>query len=136
MNEELRRRTLELNDMNSFLETILTTIGLVVVVLDRKQRVQIWNQQARELWGLTSEEVEDQHLLSLDIGLPVERLKTPLRDTLAGKLPRHDVVLSAVNCRGKQFQCGVTVLPLGRQDGEITGAIMMMEPVDGSDGHG
>ena len=68
MNDELRHRTLELNDMNAFQETILTTIGLAVLVIDRRQHIQIWNGQARELWGLTPEDVEDAPLLSLDIG--------------------------------------------------------------------
>ena len=45
MNEELRHRTQEVNDVNAFLETILGTIGLAVAVLDRSQRVQIWNGQ-------------------------------------------------------------------------------------------
>jgi two-component system CheB/CheR fusion protein len=131
MNDELRHRSLELNDMNAFLETILTTIGLAVVVVDRHQHVQIWNQQAREMWGLTSEEVEDQHLLSLDIGLPVEQLKGPVRAALGGDGDRHEVVLQAVNRRGRAFQCRVTCLPLGgRLNGNVNGVILMMEPVD------
>lgn len=133
MNDELRSRTLELNDMNSFLETILTTMGLAVVVVDRHQHVQIWNEQARELWGLSSEEVEDQHVLSLDIGLPIEQLNGALRACLNGNSERQEVVVPSVNRRGKTFQCQVTCLPLGRgRTGTITGAIMMMEPVDGA----
>lgn len=131
MNEELRHRTLELNDMNSFLETILTTIGLAVVVVDRQQHVQIWNGQARELWGLSSDEVEDQHLLSLDIGLPVEQLKGPVRAALSGEEQRQELILPATNRRGRSFQCRVTCLPLGsRRDGGVSGAIIMMEPVE------
>jgi two-component system CheB/CheR fusion protein len=130
MNEELRHRTLELNDVNAFLETILTTIGFAVAVLDREQHVQVWNSQARELWGLTSEEVEDQHLLSLDFGLPVEKLKPHLRATLSGDTEREEVVLEATNRRGKAFQCRVTVLPLGEnRNGGGSGLILMMEPV-------
>ena len=132
MNDELRHRTLELNDLNAFLETILTTIGMAVAVLDRHQHVQIWNAQARELWGLTSEEVDDHHLLSLDIGLPVEQLKESLKAALDGKDGRQELVLDAVNRRGKAFRCRVTTLPLGNPaDGGVTGAIMLMEPVDG-----
>jgi two-component system, chemotaxis family, CheB/CheR fusion protein len=131
MNDELRHRTLELNDMNAFLETILTTIGLAVAFLDRHQHIQIWNGQARELWGVTSEEAEDQHLLTLDIGLPVERLKDLLRATLSGTSPREEVTLPATNRRGRAFECRVTFLPLGA-DSNISGVIMMMEPVDPS----
>jgi two-component system CheB/CheR fusion protein len=132
MNDELRHRTLELNDVNAFLETILTTIGFAVAVLDRNQRVQVWNSQARELWGLSAEEVEDKHLLSLDFGLPVEKLKPYLHASGGDDGDRHEVVLDAINRRGKTFQCRVTVLPLGdNRDGDSTGIILMMEPLGG-----
>ncbi len=130
MNEELRHRSQGLNDVNSFLETILTTIGLAVVVLDRNQRVQIWNGKARELWGLPSDEAEDEHLMALDIGLPVEKLRQQVRDTLTGKSQREEVVLEATNRRGKTFTCRVTFLPLGSGgDGNASGVIMTMEDV-------
>lgn len=129
MNEELRHRTLELNDMNALLESILTTVGLAVLVVDDNQHVQIWNGQARELWGLTADEVEDQHLLSLDIGLPLGNLKRKLRATLDGRSEQEEVVLEATNRRGRGFQCRVTLMPLkGDSDGRVSGAIMTMEP--------
>jgi two-component system CheB/CheR fusion protein len=134
MNDELRHRTLELNDINSFLETILTTIGLAVAVLDGRQHVQIWNGHARELWGLTPEEAEDQHLFSLDIGLPFEKLKAPLRACLNGDSEREEVTVEATNRRGKTFQCRVTCLPLGHNNGQASGLTMMMEPVGGAPG--
>lgn len=130
MNDELQHRTLELNDMNSFLGTILTTIGLAVIVVDRRQRVQVWNGQAKDLWGLDSDEVEDQPLLSLDIGLPVEKLKTPVRAALEGQDGRQELIVPATNRRGRAFDCRVTCLPLGNsRDGNVRGAIIMMEPV-------
>ncbi len=130
MNDELRHRTGELNDMNLFLETILTTMGVAVVVLDRQQHVQIWNSQARELWGLMADEVEDQHLMSLDMGLPVEQLKRPLRTTLSGESEREETTVEATNRRGRAFQCRVTMLPIGRDGQGVVGAIMMMEPAE------
>jgi two-component system CheB/CheR fusion protein len=134
MNDELRNRTLELNDLNAFLETVLTTIGFAVAVIDREQHVQIWNRQARDLWGLTSDEVEDQHLLSLDFGLPVERLRQQLRVTLAGDSEREEVTLAAVNRRGHPFECRVTLMPLGgSRDGNGSGVIITMEPLDGAE---
>jgi two-component system CheB/CheR fusion protein len=135
MNDELRHRTLELNEMNAFLETILTTIGLAVAVLDRRQYVQIWNGQARELWGVSSEEASDQHLFALDLGLPVDQLKSPLRAVLAGSSSREELVLDAVNRRGRPFQCRVLCMPLtSSSDGKISGVIVLMEPV--ADGAG
>jgi two-component system, chemotaxis family, CheB/CheR fusion protein len=130
MNDELRQRTFELNDVNAFLETILTTIGLSVVVLDRQLHVQLWNGQSRELWGLGSEDVEGRHLLGLDIGLPVEQLRPMLLACLKGDDGDQQMTLDAVNRRGKSIRCKVsctTLSPLG--DGVVTGLILMMEPV-------
>ncbi len=130
MNEELRQRTFELNDVNAFLETILTTIGLAVAVLDRRQYVQLWNTEARELWGLNAEEAEGQHILGLDIGLPVEDLKPLLRAALNGDGGRQQITLEAVNRRGRQIRCLVSCLSLSSMnDGDVTGVIVMMEPV-------
>jgi len=130
MNDELRHRTLELNEMNAFLETILTTIGLAVAVLDNRQYVQIWNGQARELWGVSADEAADQHLFALDIGLPMDELKQPLRACLNGASEREEVLLEAHNRRGKAFQCRVVCLPLSADgDGAVSGVILLMEPV-------
>jgi two-component system CheB/CheR fusion protein len=131
MNDELRHRSLEINEMNTFLDTVLSTLGVAVIVLDRDQHVRIWNSQARELWGLTPDEAEDRSLHSLDIGLPVTKLKSPLRAVLSGKSDREQAVLEATNRRGRQFHCQVTMMRLGPagEDGSA-GAVMMMETVD------
>jgi two-component system CheB/CheR fusion protein len=79
---------------------------------------------------LTPEEVEDKHLLSLDFGLPVEKLKPHLRATLSGHTEREEVVLDATNRRGKRFQCRVSFMPLGKAaDDGRPGVIVIMEPV-------
>jgi two-component system, chemotaxis family, CheB/CheR fusion protein len=130
MNDELRHRTMELNGMNSFLETILTAIGLAVAILDRRQYVQIWNGQARELWGVSPEEAADQHLSVLKIGLPVDELDTPLRVCLSGGSQREELMLDAVDRRGEAFRCRVVMMPLhGTGDGTVSGVILLMEPI-------
>ncbi len=138
INDELRARTLELNDTNSFLETILSTIGLAVAVVDRNLLVQIWNGKAREMWGLTAEEVEDQHLLGLDMGLPLDELRPHLRAALSGASEHEQLTIGATNRRGKPFRCRVTLLPLGagRDDGGVSGAVIMMEPDGASESSG
>jgi two-component system, chemotaxis family, CheB/CheR fusion protein len=126
MNDELRHRSVELHDMNNFLDTVLAQIGLAVVVVDHDQRVRIWNSQARELWGLTSDETEGHHLFSLDIGLPIDDLRPPLRAIFSGTSDREGVVVDAVNRRGREFQCQVTLVRLGQASDDGAGAAIMM----------
>jgi two-component system, chemotaxis family, CheB/CheR fusion protein len=125
-NDELRERTLELNDVNAFLETILTSMGVSVAVLDSQLNVQIWNAHSRELWGVTPQEAEGHHILNLDIGIPVDQLKGPLKACLSGASDREELVVEAINRRGKPFRCGIVIVPLRSPEG-ISGAIVMME---------
>ncbi|MGO9750300.1 MAG: CheR family methyltransferase [Solirubrobacteraceae bacterium] len=130
MNEELRHRTLEVGEMNNFLEIVLGAIGLAVAVIDRNERVQMWNGQSRKLWGLTADEAEDHRLMSLDFGLPLEQLQAPLRACLVGDSRREELVLAARSRRGTEFQCRVICIPLANPgNGGIPGVIMIMEPV-------
>jgi two-component system CheB/CheR fusion protein len=93
-----------------------------VIVVDREMRVRVWNRQAEELWGLRPNEVAGQHMLSLDIGLPVEQLAQPLRRAVADG-ESTELVTAAVNRRGREVRCRVTLMPLSSAAGDIEGAI-------------
>jgi two-component system CheB/CheR fusion protein len=79
------------------------------------------------LWGLRLDEVVGRHLLNLDIGLPVERLRPALKACLSGNSANEQVVVEAVNRRGKAIRCAVTCTPLLGPRGEVRGAILVME---------
>jgi two-component system CheB/CheR fusion protein len=128
INDELQQRTDELNDVNAFLESVLGGLSAAVIVVDRELVVTAWNEAARELWGLTSQEVHGQHLLNLDIGLPVEKLRGPARSALAGELSSLD--LAAVNRRGKPIKVALRFAPLASTGNDVRGAIVMMEVSD------
>jgi two-component system CheB/CheR fusion protein len=127
INDELRDRTSELDRVNAFLESILLSLGVAVAVLDREQQIQVWNDRAEDMWGLRSEEVVGQHFLSLDIGLPVEQLRRPIRNALAGSAEGNRIVLDATNRRGRAIECQVTCLPLLVASNETRGVIVLME---------
>jgi two-component system CheB/CheR fusion protein len=130
INDELRQRTLQLNDVNAFLETILSSLRLSVAVLDRSLKVQIWNAQSEEIWGLRSAEAEGEFFLGLDIGLPVDRLKHTLRAALDGRGEREELTLQATNRRGRPITCSVTILPMGGLE-EPSGVILLMQELSG-----
>jgi two-component system CheB/CheR fusion protein len=129
MNEIQGERAGELDRLNLFLEGILGNLGLGVVVLDAEQRVQLWNNSASELWGLRDSEVIGAHFLTLDIGLPVEKLKAAMRRALAPSGEATEQILAAVNRRGREFRCQVQVMPLTDSKGDVYGAILLMSEV-------
>jgi two-component system CheB/CheR fusion protein len=128
MNEELRQRSDELNQVNTFLESILASFRGGVVVLDRDLVVLVWNHKAEDLWGLRAEEVRERHFLNLDIGLPVSELRHTIKACLAGE-ETSEVVLDAVNRRGRPIRCQVTCTPLLAPGKEVRGVIMLMEEI-------
>lgn len=126
INEELHLRSEELNHVNSFLESILFSLRVGVTVLTRDLRIRNWNDKAEDLWGLRAEEAEGQHFLNLDIGLPVDELKQPIRNCLQGA-KYFEVQLLATNRRGKSIQCKVTCTPLTSTKKEVEGVIILMQ---------
>jgi two-component system CheB/CheR fusion protein len=131
MNDELNMRTDDLNQTNAFLDAVLGSLDVGVAVVDGELEVQAWNQGARDLWGLMPEEVVGRHFLNLDIGLPLDRLRNPIREALrdGDGGPRH-LRLDAVNRRGRPIGCTVTLTPLQGPTGDRHGVIVMMQTVD------
>lgn len=130
-NEELRLRTDEVNQANSFLASILESFQTGVIIVDREFNVIRWNQDAEELWGVRSDEVENKSLLSLDIGLPVDQLREPIRKCFQGEENHQIITVDAINRLGKSIQCRVTLQSLkGVEEEEIHGTIILMEEVE------
>ncbi|HEX8391970.1 MAG TPA: CheR family methyltransferase, partial [Longimicrobium sp.] len=126
-NDELHRRTASLNDVNAYLASVLTSLRAGVVVVDREMLVQVWNRSMEELWGLRADEVNGQPLLHLDIGLPVEQLKAPLRAVLEARADYQESELDAVNRRGRPVRCHIAMSPLRSSTGEIRGTVILLE---------
>jgi two-component system CheB/CheR fusion protein len=129
INDELQQRTDELNESNAFLEAILAGLSAGVVVLDEDLGIRGWNTGARELWGLLEDEVYGKHFLNLDIGLPVDQLRPSIRKVLGGE-EQAVVTVPAVNRRGRQLECRVTLTHFGDGD-DVRGIILMMEVEEG-----
>ena len=130
MNDELRLRTEDLHQVNAFLESILGGLHAGVAVTDKEFRIQAWNERARDLWGLHSSEVHGQHLMNLDIGLPVDEVMPLLRAVVNDNSEDGEVILDATNRRGRNIQVQVRVGPMSGPDGDVRGTIVVMEEVD------
>jgi two-component system CheB/CheR fusion protein len=109
MNDELHQRTDELDQTNAFLQSILASVDVGVAVIDREFQILLWNDRATDLWGLRADEVVRRSLFSLDIGLPVQDLKSPIQETwLKDNLIGDEIVLDAINRRGRAIKIRIT----------------------------
>ncbi|OLF17242.1 CheR family methyltransferase [Actinophytocola xanthii] len=128
-NDTLRDRSLELDEVNDFLESVLTSVGSGLAVVDREMRVLAWNRGAEDLWGLRGDEAIDQHLLNLDIGLPVTELQPAVRQALADASFETVVKVDAVNRRGRLVTLAVRCSSLRNPSGSVQGCILLMDIV-------
>jgi two-component system CheB/CheR fusion protein len=128
LNDELRERSEDLGRTNAFLESILKGMQGGVAVMDSDFQIQVWNRVAEDMWGLRAEEVLKQPLFSLDIGLPLEQLRKPLREALDGATTEN--VVDSTNRRGKRIPCRVKCMPCAAVKGSPVGVIMLMVDAD------
>jgi two-component system, chemotaxis family, CheB/CheR fusion protein len=126
-NEQLRQSGDELTRANDFLENILRSFHEGLFVVDGELRVQAWNSKAEDLWGVRSTEAQGKHLMNLDIGLPTDQLRQPLRACLSGESKLEKLTLPATNRRGRAIEVDVTCTPFAVGDDPTWGALVMME---------
>lgn len=126
-NDELRERTSEVSSLNNFMESILSSLGAAVVVVNREMIIQVWNAQAEDLWGLREEETVGQHFLNLDSGLPNAELKPLVRRVIFEGNTSAEKVVPAVNRRGRAVELRVTATPLRSGVDQPSGALLQME---------
>jgi two-component system CheB/CheR fusion protein len=130
-NDELRTTTEEVEALNRFMGGVLGSFRVGVVVVDPELRVLAWNAAAEDLWGVRAEEARAEHLIGLDIGLPVAELQPLLRRQVNGDAEPHETVeMEAVNRRGRQIRVRVTVSAFSQVPGERGGAVVLMDPTD------
>jgi two-component system CheB/CheR fusion protein len=78
--------------------------------------------------GVRQEEVQGQHFLNLDIGLPVDQVRPALRRAMSAEDGSRPIMVDATNRRGRPVRCRVTCSPLVGNDKVVRGVIVVMEP--------
>lgn len=82
---------------------------------------------------MRSDEAEGEHLLNLDIGLPVAELRPVVRPALSDPNYHCEIKLDGVNRRGRSVTVRVVCTSLRDRSGAATGAILVMEPLGSGD---
>jgi two-component system, chemotaxis family, CheB/CheR fusion protein len=125
-NQALQERTAEISSLNRFLESILSSLTAAVIVVSPELTIRTWNRQAHELWGLREDETLGMHLLNLDIGLPADELRPVVREVAGGTRDQAELVVKAINRRGRLVRLRVKVTTLADHGG-ADGALLLME---------
>jgi two-component system, chemotaxis family, CheB/CheR fusion protein len=129
-NDRLRQHDLELNRTNAFLNAVLGSVRAGLAVLGQDLKIRVWNELAVDMWGLRPEEVEGRPFVDLDIGLPVADLVDPIREVLDGASDgrsMRELIVPAINRRGRPFKCRVVVSKLPHDGGLPNGVCILME---------
>jgi two-component system CheB/CheR fusion protein len=132
MNEQLRHRSVELVEVNDYLDSVLASLNVGISVLDRDLVIRNWNTGSQDLWGLNAAEAEGKSIIALDIGLPVEKLVEPINQCMRTGGESQRVVLQAVNRRGRSIDCQIICSPMVTTQGIVDGVVLMMEEQDGT----
>jgi two-component system, chemotaxis family, CheB/CheR fusion protein len=126
VNQALAVQTAELKRAHSYLDSILSSLSVAVVVVDHDLRVELWNDRAFDLWGLREDEVVGTALPDLDIGLPVTELEEAVRRCVRSSAGRAELALPARTRRGRDVRCTIDVARLADPI-RPPGAVLLME---------
>jgi two-component system CheB/CheR fusion protein len=127
INDTLRERSGELDEARSFLSSLVNSIAMGMIVVDREMRVVEWNRGCEELWGLRSDEVMGTLLTDLDFGLPIAELKPLIGTAFVDAEATDEARLRAVNRRGRHIDLRVTCTSFRSASGTASGALLLME---------
>jgi two-component system, chemotaxis family, CheB/CheR fusion protein len=127
INETLRDRSRELEETRGFLDALVDSVKLGIIVVDREMRIVLWNRGSEDLWGLRSVEVVGAPLSSLDIGLPLTDINPLIGRILVEPGTVENAAVDAVNRRGKKVRVRVTCSAFGYNGNSASGALLAMD---------
>jgi two-component system, chemotaxis family, CheB/CheR fusion protein len=129
INDMLRERSLELDDARTFVDSLINSVRLGMVVVDREMRVVVWNRGCEELWGLRADETVGKTLTALDIGLPMEPVRPLIGNAFVDPESSGEAMVDAVNRRGRSTRVNVTCTSFRSSEGAVGGALLLMDVV-------
>lgn len=129
INDMLRERSLELDEAKHFQDSLIDSVRMGMVVVDREMKVILWNRGCEELWGLRADETTGTGLTNLDIGLPLDSVRPLIGNAFVDPESSGQVVVEAVNRRGRPATVRITCTSFRSSEGTVGGALLLMEVV-------
>jgi two-component system CheB/CheR fusion protein len=127
INDTLHACNGELNAARSFLGSLVDSVHLGMVVVDREMRVVVWNRACEGLWGLRADETAGAVLTTLDIGLPMDSVRPLIGNAFVDPQNPGECVIDAVNRRGRPTRVRVMCTGFQNFEGAVDGAVLLME---------
>lgn len=127
INDMLRERSLELDEAKRFQDSLVDSIQSGMVVVDREMKIVLWNRGCEGLWGLRGDETIGSRLTALDIGLPLDGVLPLIGNAFVDPDTSGEVVVDAVNRRGRPARVRVICTPFRSNEGAVGGALLLME---------
>jgi len=127
INDMLRERSLELDEAKRFQDSLVDSIQSGMVVVDREMKIVLWNRGCEDLWGVRGDETIGSRLTALDIGLPLDGVLPLIGNAFVDPETSGEVVVDAVNRRGRSARVRVTCTPFRSGEGTVGGALLLME---------
>jgi two-component system CheB/CheR fusion protein len=129
INGTLHERSVELDNAKNFLDSLISSVQLGMVVVDREMRVVVWNRGCEDLWGLRADETTGTRLTELDIGLPLDGVRPLIGNAFVDPDSSGEAVVDAVNRRGRPARVRVVCTSFRSSLGTVGGALLLMEVV-------
>ena len=127
INEELRQRSSELVEARTTLNSLVDSIPVGMTVVDREMCVLLWNVGCEELWGVRSGEAAGTVLTDLDIGLPMDTIKSLIGNAFVDPDFTGQAAVDAVNRRGRNTRVRLTCSSFRPAGGSVNGAVLLFE---------
>lgn len=127
-NKEMRRQSEESSEYRRYSESVLRSMDVGIIVLNRDLAVRSWNRWSENVWGVRNEEVVGESFLDLDIGLPVQKLRRTLRAILDEESSVQPIELEAMDRRGRRIDCRIRLSPL-LYEKDTRGVVLIIEDV-------
>jgi PAS domain S-box-containing protein len=110
-NEQLKKAVLEVGESKDYLQTVLQSIGEVIIVLDHEEKITMINKAAEDLFHLDSSEVQGMNFSGLDM-----RIET---DKSGSHLIAH----------GRQFDIILSRSEVADSEGTIRGYVVLIKDI-------
>lgn len=126
LNQELESRTRELNTLTNRYAETLKRMPWPVMLVDREQKIQLWNPAAQKIFGIGATSV---------VGVDLDRtpLEPPLRKTLVGRCRsvmqrKKPSMIHNLSCEARAGTFDVRFTPISHEDNDVDGVMIMFGP--------